>query len=46
MLWILKQLFRIALLAAVGLAGYAVLFDLPAPVRDVVVPLEIGSGGG
>lgn len=44
MLWILKQLLRIALLAALGLAAYAVLFDLPAPVREFVVPVTSGNG--
>lgn len=33
----LKYLFWLAVLGALGLAGYAILADLPPPTRDVVV---------
>ncbi len=37
----LKYLFRIAILALLGLVGYAMLADLPPPTRDVVVELPL-----
>lgn len=35
----LIYLFRIAVLALLGLIGYAMLADLPPPTREVVVEL-------
>lgn len=35
----LKYLFRIAVLAVLGLLGYAFLADLPPPTKDVVIEL-------
>jgi hypothetical protein len=37
---ILKAVAILALLGALGLVGYAVFFELPAPQRDVTVPVE------
>ena len=37
----LKYLFRIAVLALLGLIGYAMLADLPPPTREVVVDLPM-----
>ena len=42
----LKYLFRLAVLAALGLAGYAMLADLPPPTREVVVDLPVPDAGG
>ena len=36
----LKYLFRIAILAALGLVAYAMLTDLPPPQREVEVDLR------
>ena len=36
----LKFLFRIAILAALGFVGYALLADLPPPTEDMVIELE------
>ena len=35
----LKLIFRVAIVAAVGLAIYAMLADLPPPTKEVVVDL-------
>ena len=35
----IKFLFRIAVLALLALAGYALLADLPPPTREIVVEL-------
>ena len=35
----IKYIFRIAVLALLGLIGYALLADLPPPTEDVVVEL-------
>lgn len=42
----LKYIFRIAVLATLGLAAYAMLADLPPPTRNVVVDLEAPSDEG
>lgn len=41
----LKYLFRIAILALLGLVGYAMLADLPPPTREVVVELPVPGEG-
>ena len=41
----LKYIFRIAVLATLGLAAYAMLADLPPPTKDVVVDLEPPASG-
>ena len=38
---LLKYLFRLALLLAVGFVGYAVFSELPAPISDRVVTLPL-----
>lgn len=40
----LKYLFYLLVLAGLGLAGYAALFDLPAPTEKVVIPLTPPTG--
>lgn len=42
----LKYAFRIAVLALLGLIGYAMLADLPPPTRDVVVELPLPGADG
>ena len=37
----LKYLFRIAVLAAIGLAGYAFFAELPPPTHEIVVDLPV-----
>lgn len=39
-----KYLFRLIVLAAIGLGAYALLADLPAPVRTVEVELAVPPG--
>ena len=39
MLRVFKYLFWLAVLGALGLAGYAMIADLPPPTQDVVVEL-------
>lgn len=41
----LKILFRIAVLALLGLVGYAMLADLPPPTREVVIELPVPGAG-
>ena len=36
----LKILFYLAILCGVGLVGYALFFDLPAPTTEVTLPIE------
>jgi hypothetical protein len=36
---ILKYLLYLLVLAALGLAGYAAFFELPAPEQEITVPL-------
>ena len=42
---LLKYLFRLAVLMAIGFVGYAMLAELPPPSRDqsVTVPLPQGA---
>lgn len=42
----LKYLFYIAVLAMLGLAGYAMVADLPPPTKEVVVDLPMPGGTG
>ena len=42
---ILKYLFGIAVLGLIGLVGYAMIADLPPPMREVVVDLSAPEGG-
>ena len=37
---ILKVLVLLIFVAAVALVAYALLFDLPPPERDIVIPVE------
>ncbi len=37
--WLLKYLFILALLGAAAIAGYALLFDLPAEKTEVTIPV-------
>ncbi len=39
-----KLLLFLVALAALILVGYAVFFDLPAPTRDIVIPVEPTNG--
>ena len=41
---ILKYLFFLLVICAVGVAGYALVFDLPAPQSEIVKPVEIDLG--
>ena len=36
---VLKYLFYLAVLVAIGIAGYAIFSELPAPTQEVVVPV-------
>ncbi len=38
---LLKLIFYSCLLGAVGLVGFAIFSELPAPQREVVIPLEV-----
>lgn len=42
----LKYLFRLAVLAALGLIAYAYLDELPPPTRSVEVELAVPPGDG
>ncbi|MEM1278103.1 MAG: hypothetical protein AAGH74_16400 [Pseudomonadota bacterium] len=42
--FLIKALFVLALFGGIGLLGYALIFDLPAPERDVVIELPAPSG--
>ena len=42
----LKYLFRLAVLAALGLIAYAYLADLPPPTQPVEVELAVPAGTG
>jgi hypothetical protein len=37
---LLKLLALIAVVGALALVAYALVFDLPAPQRDIVIPVE------
>lgn len=41
---VIKYLFYLVVLAAIGVAGYAVFSDLPAPTEEIVVPVTPGGG--
>jgi len=41
---LLKFLFYLTILAAIGVAGYALVSDLPAPQDTVVVPITPPEG--
>lgn len=43
---LLKYLFWLALIGAAALAGFALISDLPAPVEERTVPLELPQSGG
>jgi hypothetical protein len=40
MRFLLKSLVVIAVVGGVALVAYALVFDLPPPQRDVVIPVE------
>jgi hypothetical protein len=40
MRFLLKALVFVVVIGAITLLAYALLFDLPSPQRDIVVPLE------
>ena len=42
--FLIKALFVLALFGGIGMLGYALIFDLPAPERDVVIELPAPSG--
>lgn len=42
----LKYLFRIAVLALLGLTAYAMLTDLPPPTKEIVVDLKAAGNAG
>ncbi|MEM8791987.1 MAG: hypothetical protein AAGE80_10225 [Pseudomonadota bacterium] len=42
--FLIKVLFVLAIFGGIGLLGYALFFDLPAPERDVVIELPAPSG--
>jgi hypothetical protein len=37
---VFKAVLGVVLIAAVGLVGYAIFFDLPPPVREVSLPVD------
>ncbi len=37
---LIKLLFWLALICGVGLVGYALFFELPAPTTEVTYPIE------
>jgi hypothetical protein len=39
---VLRTILYLAVIAVVGLVGYAVFSDLPAPSREIVLPVETG----
>lgn len=41
----LKYLFRIAVLALLGLTAYAMLTDLPPPTKEIVIDLKASGTG-
>ena len=42
----LKYLFRIAILALLGLTAYAMLTDLPPPSKEIIVDLKAPGTAG
>lgn len=43
---LLKYLFWLALIGAAALAGFALVSDLPAPIEERTVPLDLPPDGG
>ncbi|MEM1160066.1 MAG: hypothetical protein AAGJ28_03970 [Pseudomonadota bacterium] len=41
----IKYLFRLAVLAGLGLVAYAMLAELPPPTKEVVVELPVPAPG-
>lgn len=41
---LIKYLFYVIVLAAIGLVGYALVSDLPAPRTDIVKPVDLDLG--
>jgi len=39
---VLRAILYLVVIAAVGLVGFAVFSDLPAPTREIVLPVETG----
>ncbi len=37
---LIKILFYLAILGGIGLVGYALFFELPAPTTEVTMPIE------
>jgi len=42
---ILKAIFWLLLIGVLGLSGYALLSDLPAPVREASAPITLPGEG-
>jgi len=42
----LKYIFRIAVLAVLGLVGYAMIAELPPPTHEIVVELPVPGATG
>ncbi|MHA3913529.1 hypothetical protein [Halovulum sp. GXIMD14793] len=40
---VLKYLFYLAVLAALAVVGYALVFDLPAPQEEVSIPIDVAD---
>jgi len=43
-LGVFRYIFWLVLLGVLGLVGYALVSDLPAPVREVSVPIRVSGG--
>ncbi len=39
---VLRAILYLVVIAAAGLVGFAVFSDLPAPTREIVLPVETG----
>jgi hypothetical protein len=39
---VLRAILYLVVIAGLGLVGYAVFSDLPAPTREIVLPVETG----
>lgn len=37
---VFKAMVGVTLIAAIGLLGYAIFFDLPPPIREVSLPVD------
>lgn len=42
MRFVLRAILYLVVIAGLGLVGYAVFSDLPAPTRQIVLPVETG----